>query len=137
MSVKLCCGTSRCMDFSRIERARGLGRFMEFMHLCVCGKRKKRSSCFFSVSPPVHPDWPPVAFSSTDFRQAGRNGLVPSVQVLVLVLWCGREYRQFDPQSYLRMGDILGDRFWRSSKKGRTRIWSSVCCWMSVNNGGW
>lgn len=89
------------MDFSRIEGAGGLDRFMESMHLCVCGKRKKRSSCcFFSQYPLLFLSTCPWFLShQTDFRQAGRNDLVPSVQGVDGGLGVGESLsRHFDLQ---------------------------------------
>lgn len=69
------------MDVGRIERAGGLGRFMKSMHLCVCEKRKKRSSCFFSQYPlPFAPTCPWFLVHPTEFNQGGRNELVLSIQ---------------------------------------------------------
>lgn len=82
---------------------------------------EKKLLFFLGINPPLFsPTCPWILSHIEDFRQAGRNGLVPLGQGPGGVE--DSLSKHFDSHSCLSMGDILGDRFWRSSKKGRTTI---------------
>lgn len=92
------------MEFSIIERARVWADLWSSWICVFVGRRRKEALVFCSVSPPVCPDLPLVLFYPAVFRQAGRNGLVPSLQGIGVGCLGWERVRHFDPQSCLEYG---------------------------------